>query len=125
MRGRLIKLYREQDQYDALSLLLAEDGDEEAFRYVEKVADLNVQARVAELLSPTYPERVLPLYFSLVDKAIARKDKTGYKFARRMLERIKVLHQTMGMEEEWRRYIESIRTEHKRKRNLMAEIREL
>lgn len=67
-----------------------------------------------------YPEDAIPVYRKFVEPTIEQKNDHAYREAVTMLKKVKQLMQQLDKKEEWRKYLEEIKTTHKRKRNFMA-----
>jgi uncharacterized Zn finger protein len=67
-----------------------------------------------------HPEDAISVYRSLIEDAIEQKNKESYREARDLIIRVRELMRRLDREPEFAAYLDSIRSAHSRKRNLMA-----
>lgn len=75
---------------------------------------------LARLRKKDHPEDAIPVYRKFVEPTIEQKNDHAYREAVTMLKKVKQLMHRLDKKEEWRKYLEEIKTTHKRKRNFMA-----
>ncbi len=75
--------------------------------------------KLAHLREKDYPEDTLAVYQTFVEPTIMQKNKQAYHEAVEMIKKIKQLMTRLNKQAEWEKYIESIKINHKPKRNLM------
>jgi tetratricopeptide (TPR) repeat protein len=66
-----------------------------------------------------HPEDALPVYQRQLEPTLSRKNNDAYRAAVRLLRQIRDLMDRLGREAEFTRYLESVRTGHKAKRNFI------
>ena len=66
-----------------------------------------------------HPEDALAVYQTLVEPAIGRKNNESYRRAVSLVQKIRTLLARLNRQDEWLRYVESLRTTHRRKKNFM------
>lgn len=66
-----------------------------------------------------HPEDALLIYRAKVEPTIEQKNNQAYEDARELLVKVRKLMKRMGQEQHFDEYLDSIRAEHKRKRNLV------
>lgn len=66
-----------------------------------------------------HPDDVLPVYQSQLDPALNRKNNEAYREAVGLLRKVRGLMIQLGRESDFARYVESVRTAHKPKRNFL------
>lgn len=72
-----------------------------------------------------HPEDAISVYRSRIEDAIERKNKESYREARDLIIRVRELMRRLGRGPEFAAYLDSIRSAHRRKRNLMALLEQL
>jgi uncharacterized Zn finger protein len=80
---------------------------------------------LAEALEEPEPWEAMIIYREQIDPTIERKSKANYREATDMLAKVRDLMARTGHADEFPAYLEQIRTDHKRKRNLMKLLAEL
>ena len=75
--------------------------------------------KLAGLRERDFPEDALSVYHTFVEPTIAQKHDAAYHDAVSLIKKVRLLMKRLGKMEEWDRFLESIRTTHKRKRNFM------
>jgi uncharacterized Zn finger protein len=76
-------------------------------------------ARVADAVADTHPERALTIYQEIVADSINRASPSAYEAALPYLRKMHQLLQRLGREAEWDAYLTGLRETHRRKRRLM------
>jgi uncharacterized Zn finger protein len=74
---------------------------------------------LARMREKDHPEDTLAVYRSFVEPTIMQKNNQAYREAVEMIKKIKQLMTQLYKKAEWEKFIESIKTNHKPKRNLM------
>lgn len=75
--------------------------------------------KLAKKRESDHPEDALKVYKMMIDSTLARKNKDAYKEAVNFLKKIKGLMHTLGKQDEFPAYLESVRKSHKPKRNFI------
>jgi uncharacterized Zn finger protein len=70
----------------------------------------------------THPADVVPAYERFVERRIDRKDKSGYRDAAELVEHLRGLHDRLTEAGRFSAYLGELRSRHKAKRNLIAEL---
>ncbi len=78
-----------------------------------------VAVKVAEAITASHPERALEIWRWLVVESISRSNQGGYEEAVTFLRRIRDTLRALGRTNEWFSLLETVRQEHKRKRNFI------
>jgi len=78
--------------------------------------------RLAKTRSKKHPEDAVTIYKQHVERLIGRKNNQAYEEAVKYLHQIQKLMKRMDQSDAFHRYLESVKGEHKRKRNLMHNI---
>ncbi len=73
------------------------------------------QARVADAIAATYPERALALYQEVIAHHLARAIPSGHEAARPYLRKVKHLLERTGREGAWAKYLAGLRATSSRK----------
>ncbi len=67
-----------------------------------------------------YPEDALAVYQSFVEPQVKQMNNESYREATALVKKIGILFKRLGKEEEWNNYLNTLRMNHKKKRNFMA-----
>jgi len=108
-RSELVRIYLFEDDAEAAWLEAQEGG-----------CATELWLELADRRAPDHPDDALAVWRAQVERAIARKDKSGYREAVRLIERIAHTLATLGREGELAAYVEGVRAEHRRKRSLLS-----
>ncbi len=81
-----------------------------------------IRSKVANAAEKKRPVQALALYKELVEIAIGVKNRGGYKQAAAFLKKIKKLYKKLDKQEEWNRYISSLKNEYARYPALQDEL---
>jgi len=76
---------------------------------------------LAERRATSHPGEVVGVYRRLAEAAIGQGTRDAYREAATLTERIRHLHQRAGMPEAFPAWLDGLKAQHRRKRNLMAE----
>lgn len=121
-RERAIGLLRDEpDRSELVRVLLSEGGVDAAWEEaVEGGCTEDLWFRLAEERADGHPADAIPIFQRAVQRAIDRKNKRGYREAVELMKEVKELMRRAEGPEAFRDYVEAVRNEHRRKRNLMA-----
>jgi len=75
--------------------------------------------QLAALRESECPEDVIPIYRAEAARQIERKSNDAYREATRLIRKTRELMEALGQGKDFMLYLESVRKEHGRKRNLM------
>ncbi len=81
---------------------------------------LHVWAMLPEPLAPNHPKLALQACRTLVNSAIGKTNKSGYRDAITWLRKMAPLHRRLGDEAGFGRYLDALRAEHRAKRSFIA-----
>lgn len=81
--------------------------------------------KLADKRAQQHPDDAIKIYRNQVEAAVSQTSKKDYSVAVRYLEQIRALMAQSGREEAFSRYLETLRTTHKRKRSFIAMIEKL
>jgi len=120
-KQEIIEQFTEHDHLSELiGLYLAENQLAEAIAIAEKYEDPTpIVWETARLAEGEYPNAAVSLYQRFVDYHIDLKTRTEYKEAAKIAAKIKELLIKNGQTSTWHEYIENLRTNNKRKKNLL------
>jgi uncharacterized Zn finger protein len=76
-------------------------------------------ARVADAVADTHPQRALAIYQEIIADHINRASPSSYEAALPYLRKAHQLLQRLGRDAEWTAYLAELRETHRRKRRLM------
>lgn len=79
----------------------------------------NLWLQLALLLEKNHPDAVVPIYQQQIEPTLARKNNEAYREAVGSLRKICKLMRRLGKEAEFVKYLESVHTVHKPKRNFI------
>lgn len=82
--------------------------------------DLDYNQYFSKRLSQKYPDEVLALYWRDVNTLLRVTNQKNYQVAARLLQKIKSLMKKSKREDEWKQQFDSLKEQHKRKRNFIA-----
>lgn len=114
------------DHSELVRIFLWEKDDEAAWREAkEGGCSSDLWRRVAGMREKDHPKDALPVYQGLIDPIVDRKNNEAYREAVGLLRKIRELMAGLGREEEFARYLETVRSTHKPKRNFMTLIEKM
>jgi uncharacterized Zn finger protein len=104
--------------------ILLWEGDVEAAWQAARTRPVldEVLLELVERREVTHPADVIPSYERLAEGQIDRKNKTGYRNAAELIEHLRGLHDRLAEAGRFAAYLDQMRSRHKAKRNLMAEL---
>ncbi|WP_371648944.1 MULTISPECIES: hypothetical protein [unclassified Streptomyces] len=99
---------------------LVDDGDlDAAWRAAHDGADAGQWLTLADRSADTHPADALAVYLRLVEPLKKTTGDRAYQQMARLLLGARACHRTLGTEQEFTEYLGALRTDQKRKRNLM------
>ncbi len=132
-RGKALDRVREQtaalkesrwfpaDHSTLVGIFLWERSYDEAWREaVEGGCSPGLWLKLAAAREGDHPEDAISVYRDRIEVLIHQKDKGAYREARDLILKVRDLMRRAGREPEFAAYLDSVRTAHRRKRNLMA-----
>jgi uncharacterized Zn finger protein len=81
--------------------------------------DDHPEARVADAVAQTHPDRAAEIYRKIIEANIARTSPSAYEAALPFLRKLRALLDRTGRADEWGRYLARLRETERRKRRLM------
>jgi uncharacterized Zn finger protein len=109
------------DHSTLVGIFLWERRYDEAWREaVEGGCSPDLWLRLAAARELDHPEDAISVYRDRVEVLIDRKNKGAYREARDLILKVRDLMRRAGSEPQFAAYLDSIRTAHRRKRNLVA-----
>jgi len=75
--------------------------------------------KLAHLREEDFPQDALAVYQTFVKPTVEQKHNEAYREGVSLIKKVRLLMKRLGRMEEWDRYLESLKTTHKRKRNFM------
>jgi uncharacterized Zn finger protein len=112
-----------------VGIALFEENAQDALEWLDKLTlsrspdTESTFKSVALLVHTQFPERALAIWKLLAENSF--KDSPSYPRSARYMQEIKSLMFTMNLQEKWRDYLENVRKEHWRRRNLMQVLKDL
>lgn len=79
----------------------------------------NIDSKVADAIMYKYPERSIEIWKKIAENYIALKNPKWYLTAAQFLRKVQKTMKSNGKDTEWKRYLETLRAEHARKRRFI------
>jgi uncharacterized Zn finger protein len=123
VRGKLEKCSTKQPLAE---VLLFEEEWDEAIKIAERnAADYRVVETVADAVARKRPEWVVRASLKQAERLIAETKSKYYPTAAEWLRKAKAGYSELGQEEKWRKYLQGLKEEYKRRPALQAELARL
>jgi uncharacterized Zn finger protein len=118
--------WRSRDRSTLVKIFLWEKDVEQAWQEAQEGGcDESLWLDLAAARETDHPEDAVAVYRNFVEPAVRRMDNQSYQEAAGFVRKVRKLLRRLGREEEWQRYVESLRTTHRRKRNFMKLLEQL
>jgi uncharacterized Zn finger protein len=119
-RGSRWGWYSEADHTELVRVFLWEKDIEAAWREArEGGCSGELWLELAAKREQEHPEDALPIYQQRIEPTLQQKNKEAYREAIGLLKKVERLMERLGRKAEFARYLESVRAEHKAKRNFV------
>ena len=108
------------DHSDLVRIFLWEQDASQAWQEAQQGGcTKDLWLKLARLQEQDFPEDALSVYQTFVEPTIKQTNDEAYREGVSLIKKVHLLMKRLGRMEEWNRFLESIRTTHKRKRNFM------
>ncbi|MEA2054872.1 MAG: SWIM zinc finger family protein [Candidatus Thermoplasmatota archaeon] len=125
-RGKIIEFLEDNKRNEDLlvGIYLETKDLEKALEHSKGIGEYTLK-KLAESVERRFPEKAIEIYSQIAEKSIDMRSNDAYRRAAGYLKKAKAVYKRMDRMDNWVKYIEDIRTIHKRKINFMAEIKGL
>jgi len=123
-KKRAVKILNGEKQFELLAKVYMKDKDYEDLIDIalNKGCHRELREKIAGFIAQKFPEEATRIYQDVIPDLISEMENYAYRKAATLLVELRKIHHSQGREQEWTSYIEALKTKHKSKRNLMAEL---
>lgn len=123
-REKVINILQNHGDTDFLAeIYIAENNFDTLINLAQsKSSQISTKEKIAKTISDKFPNKTIEVYKEIIPLIIDEKNNHAYRHAANLLKELRKVYEKIKGELKWKGYFEKIKTQHKLKRNFMAEI---